>query len=242
VHSVRDLSEQRRVEDAFRHLQRIEVLGQLAAAVAHDFNNLLSVITNDTFSLIAAHPPGDPDHDKLEEICGVVKRGKELTKQLLTLSRKEQQEQRVIDLNDTIRSFAPILKRLAGRDVTFAIRLERNVPRIYADECQIEQVLMNLVANARDAMPRGGTLRITTSGTAKPEWARLTVADTGAGMSPDVVARACEPFFTTKKDHGTGLGLAIVSGIVAQSRGRMGVESELDRGTTFTIELPAHQA
>jgi two-component system cell cycle sensor histidine kinase/response regulator CckA len=243
VHSVRDLSDQRRLEHALRHSQKIEALGRLAGGVAHDFNNMLTVISSFTSLLMMEHPPGDLDHEKLDGIRGAAERGAGLTRQLLALSRKQVLEPRVMDLNETIRSLGPILRRLAGDEIAFTVQLDGDLPNIHADPGQIEQVLMNLVANARDAMPAGGRLRIDTSAKARPGWATLVVSDTGQGMPPEVIERAFEPFFTTKEDdRGTGLGLSIVCGIVEQSGGTIGIDSTPEEGTAFTIELPAHHA
>jgi signal transduction histidine kinase len=243
VHSVRDLSEQRRLEQALRHSQKIEALGRLAGGVAHDFNNLLTVIASFTSMLMMTHPPDDPDHEMLDGIRGAADRGATLTKQLLALSRKQVLEPRVIDANETIRSLEPILRRLVGDEISFIVRLDNDLPAIYADPGQIEQVLMNLTVNARDAMAAGGRLRIETSATAREGWATLIVSDTGEGMPPETLERAFEPFFTTKEDgRGTGLGLSIVHGIIEQSGGTIRVESKLGRGTAFTMELPAHHA
>ena len=241
VHSVRDLSEQRRLEHALRHSQKIEALGRLAGGVAHDFNNLLTVISSFTSLLMTNRPPGDPDREMLDDIRGAAERGAALSKQLLTLSRKQVLQPRRLDLNETIQALESILERLAGNDVELALSLDPDLPAVFADATQLEQVLLNLAANARDAMPAGGRLGIETSA-ATEGWATMFVSDTGEGMEPEIVERALEPFFTTKENgRGTGLGLSIVHGIVEQSGGRIAIRSEIGRGTTFTIELPAYR-
>jgi hypothetical protein len=239
VHSVRDLSERRQLEAALRHAQKIEALGRLAGGVAHDFNNLLTVISGFTTLLLNAHPTGDIDHDLLQEVKGAADRGAAITRQLLALSRKQVLQPKVLDLNQTIEAIKSILERLVGDEVELSVSLDQQLPLVFADASQFEQVLLNLAANARDAMPHGGEFAITTR--AQQERATIVVGDSGEGMTRETIDRVFEPFFTTKDDgRGTGLGLSIVHSIVEQSGGTIQVDSELGRGTTFTLSLPAH--
>jgi signal transduction histidine kinase len=241
VHSVRNLSERRQLEAALRHAQKIEALGRLAGGVAHDFNNLLTVITGFTSLLLGAHPPGDADHELLQEVKGAADRGAVITRQLLALSRKQVLQPKVLDLNETIQAIRSILARLVGDEVRLSLSLDSALPYVFADASQFEQVLLNLAANARDAMPHGGDLVITTC--ARDQRAIVIIADSGAGMSPETIERVFEPFFTTKEDgRGTGLGLSIVHSVVEQSGGTIQVTSEVGRGTTFTLSLPAYDA
>jgi signal transduction histidine kinase len=247
---VRDLSEQRRLEGALRHAQKMEAIGRLAGGVAHDFNNLLTVITSFSTLLSEARPVEDPDRGILDEIRGAADRGATLTRQLLALSRKQVLAPRMLSINETIRNLEKILKRLVGNEVAVQLSLDESVPNVFADPGQLEQVLINLCANARDAMQRGGNITITTT-TGRPtdvdkapsdSWMHLTVTDTGDGMSHETLEQIFEPFFTTKgEDRGTGLGLSIVHGIITQSGGTIHARSELGQGTTFQIELPPYE-
>ena len=239
VHSVRDLSERRQLEAALRHAQKIEALGRLAGGVAHDFNNLLTVITGFTSLLLGAHPTGDADHELLQEVKGAADRGSVITRQLLALSRKQVLQPKVLDLNETIQAIRSILARLVGDEVELSLSLDSALPYVFADASQFEQVLLNLAANARDAMPHGGKLVITTM--TRDQHAVIAINDSGEGMTPDTIERVFEPFFTTKEDgRGTGLGLSIVHGIIEQSGGTVEVASEPGGGTTFTLSLPAY--
>jgi CheY-like chemotaxis protein len=193
----------------------------------------------------------DPGRLLAKEIVGAADRAASLTRQLLAFSRRQVLDIRVIDLNEVVRSICRMLERLLGEDVRLVTRLDPKLPLVRADIGQMEQVVMNLCTNARDAMPKGGDLTIVTdSVTFTPEqaehgspsagrWVRLSAVDAGVGMSAEVASRAFEPFFTTKT-HGTGLGLATVHGVVTQSGGRVSIESQPGRGTTITIWLPAH--
>jgi signal transduction histidine kinase len=239
VHTVRDLSEQRRLEAALRHAQKVEALGRLAGGVAHDFNNLLTVITSFTTMLIANRPEDHPDRELLDGIRGAADRGAALTRQLLALSRKQVLKPSILNLNVTIEGIGAIIGRLLGDTIEMVVSLDEQLPHIYADASQIEQVLMNLAANARDATPVGGRFTVTTK--AAPGAAVLTVSDTGDGIPPDLMDHLFEPFFTTKEEgQGTGLGLSIVHSIVEQSGGTIGVESTPGGGTTFAITFPAY--
>jgi two-component system, cell cycle sensor histidine kinase and response regulator CckA len=248
---ARDVTEERRLEDQFRHAQKMEAAGQLASGVAHDFNNLLTVINGYTEILLDRMTAADPSRDALSQVLVAGQRATELTSQLLAFSRKAIVEPKVLDVNHVVESSARMLRRLIGEDVRLETSLA-NVPRVKIDPGQLEQVFMNLAVNARDAMPGGGRLTITTEIMTPPEelltesaeslrgpCVRVSVADTGAGMPPEVKVRIFEPFFTTKgPGKGTGLGLATVYGIVRQAGGTIMVESEPGRGTTFRIFLP----
>jgi two-component system cell cycle sensor histidine kinase/response regulator CckA len=219
--------------------------------VAHDFNNLLTVILGECEITAMQQPAGTDVAQSLDAIRGAAVSAAALTKQLLTFSRRQVVSPRLLDINETIRSFAKILRRLVEESVQLDFQLAAAPQPVFADPGQIEQVLLNLVANARDAMPDGGrvtiaTSQVTSNGTRPPRttlppgaYVELSVSDTGTGMSPEVQAHLFEPFFTTKPvGSGTGLGLATVHGIVKQSGGHIGVQSAPGRGTTFTVHLP----
>jgi signal transduction histidine kinase len=239
-------------EEQFRQAQKMEAVGQLAGGIAHDFNNLLTAILG--YSELALDQLSDlPDvAADVREIRKAGERARGLTGQLLSFSRTHVLQPRILDLNAVVSEVERMLRRVIAEDIQFEITVDPSLRPVKADPGQIHQVLMNLAINARDAMPRGGTLRITTSNaiasvgehrlgvTSSPQrCVALTVSDTGCGMSPDVRARIFEPFFTTKAlGKGTGLGLSMVYGVVTESGGRISVESERDHGTTFTIHLP----
>jgi two-component system, cell cycle sensor histidine kinase and response regulator CckA len=249
-----DVTTQKLLEDQVRQAQKMESIGNLAGGVAHDFNNLLTVILGEC-EITAPHYPADSDVAlSLDSIKGAAVSAAALTKQLLTFSRRQVTSPRLLDLNDTIRSFAKILRRLVEESVQIDFQLSTTAQPVRVDPAQIEQVLLNLVANARDAMPDGGrvtiaTSRVTNGGLSPGEqpppggYVELSVSDTGTGMSPEVQARLFEPFFTTKPvGSGTGLGLATVHGIVKQSGGQIAVRSALGSGTTFTVHFPVATA
>ncbi|MFI5280202.1 MAG: PAS domain S-box protein [Gemmatimonadales bacterium] len=249
--TVTDVSDRQSLEAQLVQAQKMEAVGLLAGGIAHDFNNLLGAIT--MFGELAAAdlPEGDTRREDLDSIQEAVARATTLTRQLLTFSRQQVVHPKVLDPNVVIADVLKILGRLIGEDIELITELDRDAGLVLADESQLEQVLMNLAVNARDAMPSGGKLTISTSRVHLDElMARvkglehgghflvLSVADTGTGMPADVQAHAFEPFFTTKGAKGTGLGLATVYGIVKQSGGHVGVASEPGRGTTFMIHLP----
>ncbi|MEP7384066.1 MAG: ATP-binding protein, partial [Gemmatimonadota bacterium] len=239
---ARDIGDQRRQEQALRQAQKMEAVGQLAGGVAHDFNNLLTVILNCGESLAESLPISDERHEEALEIVQASQRAARLTRQLLAFSRQQVMEARNVDLNALIRNLLVMLRRLVGDHVRLVEQLDERLPLVYVDSSQFEQVLVNLVVNARDAMPLGGAITIRTSVEAVGEqsFSVLEVKDTGVGMDDATRARIFEPFFTTKQmGHGTGLGLAMVAGIVAQSGGEISVESAPARGTTFRLQLPA---
>jgi two-component system cell cycle sensor histidine kinase/response regulator CckA len=239
-------------EEQFRQAQKMEAVGQLAGGIAHDFNNLLTAILG--YGQLVLEQLGDASlvAADLREILNAGERARGLTSQLLAFSRTQVLKPQILDLNAIISEVERMLRRVIAEDIRFEIAVDPNLSRVKADPGQVHQVLMNLAINARDAMPRGGTLRITTSNViasvGEPRLGvsprlqpcvALTVSDTGCGMSPEVRARIFEPFFTTKgPGKGTGLGLSMVYGVVAESGGRISVDGARDRGTTFTIHLP----
>jgi signal transduction histidine kinase len=252
VHAVRDLSEQRRLETALRHAQKMEAIGRLAGGIAHDFNNLLTIIMSLGALMASVRPETDPDRLMLQEILDAAGRGATLTRQLLAFSRKQVLKPRVLTVNDAITTLQPIIRRLVGDDIRVTLQLDPGVDPVFADPGQIEQVLINLAVNARDAMPNGGELTIASSnidipaepqpGVAQRSYVVLSVCDTGQGMPQSVTDQIFEPFFTTKEEgKGTGLGLSTVHGIVEQSGGFIRVQSEVEQGTTFSIHLPRYQ-
>jgi two-component system, cell cycle sensor histidine kinase and response regulator CckA len=250
----RDVSERRRLEEDLRHVQKMEAVGQLAGGVAHDFNNLLTAIRGFSDVLFQSIRADDPRRADVLEICKATDRAATLTRQLLAFSRRQVMRPEPLDLNVVVTDLARILQRLLGEGITVAPLLGERLPIVRADPGQMEQVLLNLALNARDAMgERGGTLTIETAVEEVPaatdarhapgRYAVLRVTDTGTGMTPDVRARLFEPFFTTKaRGRGTGLGLSMVYGIVTQSGGFITVDSAPGQGACFAIHLPAAAA
>jgi PAS domain S-box-containing protein len=239
-------------EDQLRQAQKMEAIGQLAGGVAHDFNNLLTVINVHTDILLHSLGSADPMRGDIEEIARAAARAASLTRQLLTFSRKQVVQPQVLDLARVVTGVEPMLQRLIGEDVEFETRVVGKVAPVLADEGEIEQVLINLVVNARDAMPQGGRLRVEVKNVTVDaelsarhpslpmgEYVQLTVIDSGMGMTSETMARAFEPFFTTKEPgRGTGLGLSTVYGIIKHSGGTITVDSVAGAGTTFSIYLP----
>ena len=229
-----------------RQSQKMETVGRLAGGVAHDFNNLLTVML--TYSTLHTRdlPAGHPLLDDLGEIEVAAKRAMALTRQLLAFSRRNPIEPRTIDLNASLRESEKLLARLVGEQFHLESSYESELGNVLIDPGQLEQVVMNLVVNARDAMPDGGTVRLQTRRLVSPpaglpagEWVELAVVDRGVGMTDDVRARAFEPFFTTKQNgKGTGLGLATCFGIVGQAGGRIELDSAVGKGTTVRVLLP----
>jgi two-component system, cell cycle sensor histidine kinase and response regulator CckA len=234
---LRDITERRVLEEQLRQAQKMEAVGQLAGGVAHDFNNLLTVIAG--YGEIARRRIGaGPGLNELGEIQRAAERASELTRQLLAFARRQVLETVRLDLNEVVGGLVPMLGRLIGEDIEIAVLAGDYLPPVLADRAQLEQVVINLAINARDAMPEGGTLAIETG--VADQQVRLSVSDTGSGIEPDVLERIFEPFYTTKDvGFGTGLGLATVHGIVTQSGGRVEVVSDLGLGSTFSVLLPA---
>jgi signal transduction histidine kinase len=250
--AFQDIDERRRLEDHLRQSQKMDAIGQLAAGVAHDFNNLLSVILSYASIIADGLPPGDRARADVEEIRTAGERAADLTRQLLTFSRQQVVEPRRIDLDDIVAGLDKMLRRLIGENVILSVMRGPSLGQVFVDPGQAEQILMNLVVNARDAMPKGGNVRIelanatldSTHGAdhhdvVPGQYVMLAVSDDGEGMDAATRARIFEPFFTTKeKGKGTGLGLATVYGIVAQSGGYVWVFSEPGGGTTFKVYFP----
>ncbi len=248
-----DISQQKNLEEQLRQAQKMEAIGHLAGGVAHDFNNMLTAILAYTDFAIGALADDDPVREDLYEVRDAGERAARLTRQLLAFSRKQVMQPMALDLNRTIEDLQKMLHRLLGEDIRIETRLAPQLDAVMADPGHVEQVLMNLVINARDAMPRGGRVVIETAirqldedevarrGLTTPgAYVALSVSDTGCGMNESVLGKIFEPFFTTKgPSKGTGLGLSTVYGIVKQSGGDIQVTSEVGVGSTFTIYLPS---
>lgn len=249
-------AERERLEQQLERAQRVEAVGRLAGGVAHDLNNVLTAIIGFAHMLAEAVPPGHEERESVDGILEAAGRAAGLTRSLLAFSRKQPLQPRPVDLRELVRGVAGMLRRLLGEDVEFVLDLPEEPLVAVVDPARLEQVLVNLGTNARDAMPGGGRLTVAAArATLDPAeaaglgldgagpWARLTVRDTGQGMSEEVQRQAFEPFFTTKgTGKGTGLGLSIVHGIVRQHGGAVAVESRPGEGATFTIWLPASEA
>ena len=245
---VDDVTEELRRDLELRQTQKMEAVGRLAGGIAHDFNNLLTVISANTELVLESIAPDNPVRPDLAQVKGAASRATQLTRQLLAFSRGDGSGARDVDVNAVVSELEAMLRRLIGADIRLETTLDPMLPRVHADPGRIEQVVMNLVLNARDALPSGGRIMIETAGTRTPpqqangtrSGVTITVRDDGIGMDAATRARIFEPFFTTKEaTRGTGLGLATVYGIVEQSGGRIDVASEPGTGTTFSIWLPA---
>ncbi|HVW83530.1 MAG TPA: PAS domain S-box protein [Bryobacteraceae bacterium] len=250
---VRDITERKQLEEQLRQAQKLESVGQLAGGVAHDFGNLLTIISGFAQIIAGEFPPGNQIRESADEITRAASRAGALTRQLLAFGRRQNALEQDIALNDLIRNIEKMLRSLIEANIDLVLSLEPQAGVIRADRGQIEQVIVNLVINARDAMPKGGRLLIQTTriyldseyasahfGAQPGEYVQLSVTDTGAGMTPEIRNRIFEPFFTTKEPgKGTGLGLSMVYGIVRQSRGAISVYSEPGLGSTFKLFFPA---
>ena len=236
-------AERQRLEQQFRQAQKMESIGRLAGAVAHDFNNMLTVITGYAQMGLSELSPHDGLHDVFAQIEEAAKRAADLAGRLLAFSRPRPAVIRDFALNDVLRNFEKMLAHVLGEQIQLDLSLDGNAGVLRGDPGQIEQILMNLAVNARDAMPEGGRLSIETRWKPAANQIQLKVSDTGTGISPEVMAHIFEPFFTTKAEgKGTGLGLATVYGIVKQANGSIEATSEPGRGATFTLLLPIKES
>ncbi|HEX8533444.1 MAG TPA: response regulator, partial [Allosphingosinicella sp.] len=254
--SLKDNSEADRLKRQVAQATKMQAVGQLAGGVAHDFNNILTAILGYCDLMLMRHTPGDSDYDDIQQIRSNSNRAAGLTRQLLAFSRQQTLRPQVLQLPDVISEVLNLLKRLLGETVKLQVKHGRNLGAVRADPGQLEQVIVNLAVNARDAMPQGGTLTLRTYSVTPEEVRRLgsdilpagdytalKVSDTGTGIPPAILGKIFEPFFTTKEvGKGTGLGLSTVYGIVKQSGGFIFAESEEGEGTSFTIYLPVHRA
>jgi nitrogen-specific signal transduction histidine kinase len=246
VSLITDVTERRQLEARLRDAAKIEAVGQLAGGIAHDFNNVLAAVIGYA-DLLVDELGVDPRADDAREIGRAGRRAADMTRQLLAFARRQVLVARPVDLNEVVAGVVPMLSRLIGEDVALTTNLAPSPAIVVVDPGQLEQVLVNLAVNARDAMPHGGQLHVSV-GLQKPSQRRrhhlsgpavlLTVTDTGTGMSKETLSHVFEPFFTTKASHGTGLGLATVHGIVSQSGGEIWVDSSAGKGTTFSVLLP----
>lgn len=246
--TARDISERRLIEGQLRQAQKLEAVGRLAGGVAHDFNNMLAVILGNAHAALRQLAPGDPGHEELLEILEAGQRSAELTRQLLAFARRQTIVPRLVDLNEAVEGTLKLLRRLIGEDVAILWRPTPGLPLVRVDPGQVDQILTNLVVNARDALGGGGTIAIETGqvqvdespARASGDHVFLSVSDSGPGIDDEVLSHIFEPFFSTKGEtHGAGLGLATVHGIVTQNQGFVEVQTQLGLGTTFRVCLPA---
>ncbi|MEK7343007.1 MAG: response regulator [Pseudomonadota bacterium] len=252
--SLKDNSEESKLKRQVAQATKMQAIGQLAGGVAHDFNNILTAIIGHCDLMLMRHTPGDSDYDDIQQVKSNSNRAAGLTRQLLAFSRQQTLRPQILQLPDIVADVSNLLKRLLGENVKLDVTHGRNLGAVRADPGQMEQVIVNLAVNARDAMPEGGTLNIQTYAVPAAkvremhqqilpagDYSALRVSDTGLGIPPDILAKIFEPFFTTKElGKGTGLGLSTVYGIVKQSGGYIFAESELGRGASFVIYLPVY--
>jgi signal transduction histidine kinase/CheY-like chemotaxis protein len=248
---LRDVTQQRALEQQLQHSQKMDAIGRFAAGVVHDFNNLLSVIQSYAQLILSGASEGQRVPEDLGQIVGASDRAAALTRQLLAFCRREELKPKLLELNPIITNVEKMLRRILGADIALSTALASDLGVVRADAGQIDQIVLNLAVNARDAMPRGGRLAIETAnqsfagaqaqgaGVPPGEYVMLAVTDTGTGMDADTQRRIFEPFFTTKEvGKGTGLGLSTVYGIVQQARGHIAVDSVVGQGTTFRVYFP----
>jgi two-component system, cell cycle sensor histidine kinase and response regulator CckA len=254
--SIKDNSEESKLKKQVAQATKMQAVGQLAGGVAHDFNNILTGIIGHCDLMLMRHTPGDSDYDDIQQIKNNSNRAASLTRQLLAFSRQQTLRPQILQLPDIVSEISNLLQRLLGETVTLNVKHGRSLGAVRADPGQLEQVIVNLAVNARDAMPRGGTLTIQTYGVSTAEvrklgsdilpiadYTALSVSDTGSGIAPELLSKIFEPFFTTKEvGKGTGLGLSTVYGIVKQSGGFIFADSTEGKGTSFVIYLPVHQS
>jgi two-component system cell cycle sensor histidine kinase/response regulator CckA len=247
-----DITHEKGLESQLQQAQKMEAVGQLAGGIAHDFNNLLTAITCYTDLLMEGHPPHDPDHEDLQQIRLAADRAAALTRQMLAFGRRQPLRPENLAVDGLVSDLEPMLRRLVGETIEIQVETEGGLGIVAADRSQLEQVLVNLAVNARDAMPDGGRLTIAIANAVVPanqqrpdvdlapgSYVRLTVSDTGDGIDADILPRVFDPFFTTKeRGRGTGMGLATVDGVVRQSGGAVTVDSRTGEGTTFQVLLP----
>ncbi len=252
VSTFTDITDRKRLEEHLIQMQKLEAIGRLAGGIAHDFNNILGVILGHSELVARAETSHDEALQHASSIKESAERAAALTRQLLAFSRKQVMQLQPLDLNEVVRRMAAMLQRLIGENIELVLHLDPDLGKVNADLVQIEQVIMNLIVNARDAMPKGGRLTITTANiglAADSEGFRpvmragpyvtISFTDTGLGMNEETQARLFEPFFTTKElGRGTGMGLSIIYGVVQQSGGNVSVQSELGQGSTFEVFLP----
>jgi two-component system, cell cycle sensor histidine kinase and response regulator CckA len=254
--SIKDNSEESKLKKQVAQATKMQAVGQLAGGVAHDFNNILTGIIGHCDLMLMRHTPGDSDYDDIQQIKNNSNRAASLTRQLLAFSRQQTLRPQILQLPDIVSEISNLLQRLLGETVTLTVKHGRNLGAVRADPGQLEQVIVNLAVNARDAMPRGGMLTIQTYPVSIAEvrklgsdilpiadYTALSVSDTGSGIPPEILSKIFEPFFTTKEvGKGTGLGLSTVYGIVKQSGGFIFADSKVGEGTSFVIYLPVHLA
>jgi two-component system, cell cycle sensor histidine kinase and response regulator CckA len=254
--SIKDGSEESKLKKQVAQATKMQAVGQLAGGVAHDFNNILTGIIGHCDLMLMRHTPGDSDYDDIQQIKNNSNRAASLTRQLLAFSRQQTLRPQILQLPDIVAEISNLLQRLLGETVTLTVKHGRSLGAVRADPGQLEQVIVNLVVNARDAMPRGGTVTIQTYTVSTAEvrklgsdilpitdYTALSISDTGTGIAPELLPKIFEPFFTTKDvGKGTGLGLSTVYGIVKQSGGFIFADSKLGKGTSFVIYLPVHRS
>jgi two-component system cell cycle sensor histidine kinase/response regulator CckA len=254
--SLKDSSEENRLKRQVAQATKMQAVGQLAGGVAHDFNNILTAILGHCDLMLMRHTPGEADYDDIQQIRHNSNRAAGLTRQLLAFSRQQTLRPQVLQLPDVVSETSNLLKRLLNEQVDLVVKHGRGLGPVRADPGQLEQVIVNLAVNARDAMPEGGTLTIQTFALGieevralaseimpMAEYTALSVSDTGTGIAPEIIGKIFEPFFTTKEvGKGTGLGLSTVYGIVKQSGGFIFADSQVGKGTSFVVYLPVHRA